>query len=99
MKTLVIINESLAEMFLGKNTTLAYILAAADFSDSSDVYVWNFAENFCIKIDEKQAEILTKKYTEINCQIRNFSPEVAAVKVKDLIELNYELNMLELIHL
>jgi hypothetical protein len=86
MKTLVIINESLAEMFLGKNTTLAYILAAAD---SSDVYVWNFAENFCIKIDEKQAEILTKKYTEINLQIRNFSPEVAAVKVKDLIEENF----------
>lgn len=86
MKTLVIINESLAEMFLGKNTTLAYILAAAD---SSDVYVWNFAENFCIKIDEKQAEILTKKYTEINRQIRNFSPEVAAVKVKDLIEENF----------
>jgi len=86
MKTLVIINEPLAEMFLGKNTTLAYILAAAD---SSDVYVWNFAENFCIKIDEKQAEILTKKYTEINCQIRNFSPEVAAVKVKDLIEENF----------
>jgi hypothetical protein len=86
MKTLVIINESLAEMFLGKNTTLAYILAAAD---SSDVYVWNFAENFCIKIDAKQAEILTKKYTEINRQIRNFSPEVAAVKVKDLIEENF----------
>lgn len=86
MKTLVIINESLAEMFLGKNTTLAYILAAAD---SYDVYVWNFAENFCIKIDEKQAEILTKKYTEINRQIRNFLPEVAAVKVKDLIEENF----------
>ncbi len=89
MKILVIINESLAEMFLGKNTTLAYILAAADFSDSADVYVWNFAENFCIKIDAKQAEILTKKYTEINRQIRNFSPEVAAVKVKDLIEENF----------
>jgi len=86
MKTLVIINEPLAEMFLGKNTTLAYILAAAD---SSDVYVWNFAENFCIKIDAKQAETLTKKYTEINRQIRNFSSEVAAVKVKDLIEENF----------
>lgn len=83
MKTLVIVNESFAEMFLGKNTTLAYILAAAS---SSDVYVWNFAENFCVKIDEKQAEILTKKYTEINRQIRNFSPEVAKVKVKDLIQ-------------
>ncbi len=72
-------------MFLGKNTTLAYILAAADFSN---VYVWNFAKNYCVKLDENQAEILTEKYKEINREIRNFSSEVAALKVKDLIAEN-----------
>lgn len=86
MKTLVIINESLAEMFVGKNTTLAYILAAAEFSD---VYVENIAQNICLKIDQNQAKILSKKYREINRQIAEFLPKVASVKVKDLIEENF----------
>lgn len=86
MKTLIIINESFAEMFVGKNSTLAYILAATDFSE---VYVQNIAGNFCSKITENQAEILSKKYREINQQIRSLSSKIASVKVKELIPENF----------
>jgi len=86
MKTLVIINESFAEMFVGKNTTLAYALVAAEFSE---VYVQNIAQNSCIKIAQNQVEILSKKYREINRQIAEFSPKIASVKVKDLVAENF----------
>lgn len=86
MKTLVIINESFAEMFVGKNSTLAYILVAAEFSE---VYVQNITQNSCLKIDQNQAEILSKKYHEINQQIRLLKAKIDSVKVKELVAENF----------
>ncbi len=86
MKTLVIVNESLAEMFVGKNSTLAYILAATEFSE---VYVQNIAQNSCLKIDQNQAKILSKKYREINQQIRSLTAKIDSVKVKELVAENF----------
>lgn len=83
MKTLIITNEPFAEMLLGKNTTLAYVLAAYEYGDS---YVWNFAENICVNIDENQAKILIKEYKRINLQVRNFRVDTENVKVGDMID-------------
>jgi hypothetical protein len=83
MKTLAIINEPISQMVIGKNTTLAYILVAAEFSD---VYVQDFAENCCYKIDQNQAQILTKKYREINRRIRNFEGAIENIKVFEVVE-------------
>lgn len=83
MKTLVIINEPISQMIIGKNTTLAYVLVASEFSD---VYIQDLAENFFYKIDQNQAQILIKKYREINQRIRNFEVAIENIKVADLAE-------------
>lgn len=81
-KILTIINEPFDKMLLGKNATLSYIVAASNFGA---VYVWNLAQNFCVRISDSQIKILHENYSRINQQIRQFKPQADNLKVADLI--------------
>lgn len=78
MKTLIIINEPFEKMALGRNTTLAYILAA--FELGNEVYIGNLPSTgelprdvncsiTVLKLAQKDGNILAKKYKEINQKI------------------------------
>jgi hypothetical protein len=81
MKTLVIINEPLAEMALGRNTTLAYILAA--FELGHEVYIFNLPKGgevfpsqlkesipvFHLTRDKKLFQTLVENYQKLNQEI------------------------------
>ncbi len=77
MKILVIINEDFGKMVLGKNTTLAYTLAAVGLGH--DVYVYKIAadgENFDVQkmidvvhLNKGNALLLVEKYKQENHKI------------------------------
>ncbi len=77
MKSLIIINEPFANMALGTNTTLAYILACVDLG--YEVYIFNLknqmpkkaAKVFDLTSNQKLCEELLKNYKSINQKIHS----------------------------
>jgi ribosomal protein L22 len=78
MKTLIIINEPLANMALGRNSTLAYILSCVALKH--EVFIYNLPNSlpqnrhdliaaFHLTANKKLAEILVKTYQKTNQQI------------------------------
>ena len=78
MKVLIIINEPLSNMALGRNSTLSYILSCAASGD--EVFIYNLKnflpkssndliEDFHLNSDKKLAKSLIKNYQKFNQEI------------------------------
>lgn len=110
MKSLVIINEPFANMALGTNTTLAYILACVDLGH--EVYIFNLknqmpkkvAKVFDLTSSKKLCAALLKVYKSTNQKIRSCIQEenlsallkLNVKKVSEFLPENIDLKSLKL---
>lgn len=87
-KVLVIINEDLAQMLLGRNTTLSYICAAIDLGH--EVYIYNLDEDLIavnlnarikvIHLNQKNSANLVAAYQKENQKLKNLIDHQAPLK-------------------
>ncbi len=83
-KTLVIINEPLAQMVLGRNTTLAYILSC--FELGHEIYIYNLPKNgatFPTQIRESIATLHLKKANALKlaAEFRKNNHEIKTLRI------------------
>lgn len=85
-KTLVIINEPLAQMVLGRNTTLAYILSC--FELGHEIYIYNLPKNgatFPTQIRESIATLHLKKADALKlaAEFRKNNHEIKTLRIAE----------------
>ncbi len=93
-KTLLIINEPLSEMFLGKNTSLAYALSCAELGH--EVFIFDLTQSPKIvnqtdlktlpvsKLEDWQTTILAEKFRQENLKIRTLHQNSKYAQLADL---------------
>lgn len=94
-KALIILNEELSAMVLGRNTSLSYILAAHDLG--YEVFLWNLSNDFAADINSA-GEILVSHFN----QDKNFADNLSKIyrlengKIFDKISQNRSSEILEI---